>query len=146
MMIFEPFRGFLRRAQYIFLPYSQTEPIHLIIPIVTIFAFTHRVVSPQIGNDSILTPLAGSVTVLAIICFVQDFQSASRRFVYRFYGCVMFISCRWLGFISDRRLKMDFVPKLLRLIVVLGFDNFALRRLSDDFRLSVFRAILDRKH
>jgi len=26
MMLFEPLRGFLRRAQYIFLPYSQTDP------------------------------------------------------------------------------------------------------------------------
>jgi len=33
MILFEPFRGFLRHAQYIFMPYSQTEPIHLITPI-----------------------------------------------------------------------------------------------------------------
>src|SRR6202171_23007 len=39
MMLFEPLRGFLRRAQYLFVPYSQTDPIHIITPIVTLVAF-----------------------------------------------------------------------------------------------------------
>src|SRR5215510_13096757 len=39
MMIFEPLRGFLRRAQYLYLTYSQSDPIHVITPIVTLLAF-----------------------------------------------------------------------------------------------------------
>src|SRR6202162_511388 len=39
MMLFEPMRGFLRRAQYMFIPYSQTDPIHILTPIVTLLAF-----------------------------------------------------------------------------------------------------------
>ena len=34
MMLFEPLRGFLRRVQYVFLPYSQTDPIHVLTPLV----------------------------------------------------------------------------------------------------------------
>ena len=33
MMLFEPLRGFLRRAQYLFLPYSATDPIHVVTPL-----------------------------------------------------------------------------------------------------------------
>src|SRR5882762_5031564 len=39
MMLFEPLRGFLRRAQYLFLPYSQTDPIHVVTPLITLLAF-----------------------------------------------------------------------------------------------------------
>src|SRR5215510_838155 len=39
MIIFEPLRGFLRRAQYLYLTYSQSDPIHIITPIVTLLAF-----------------------------------------------------------------------------------------------------------
>ena len=38
MMMFEPVRGFLRRAQYLFVGYSDQEPIHLVTPIVTLIA------------------------------------------------------------------------------------------------------------
>ena len=39
MMLFEPLRGFLRRAQYLFLPYSQTDPIHIVTPLITLMGF-----------------------------------------------------------------------------------------------------------
>ena len=39
MMMFEPLRGFLRRAQYLFLPYNASDPIHVVSPLVTILAF-----------------------------------------------------------------------------------------------------------
>ncbi|HEX7530469.1 MAG TPA: hypothetical protein VF333_04940, partial [Pyrinomonadaceae bacterium] len=32
MIFFEPLRGFLRRAQYLFLSYSDTDPIHIVTP------------------------------------------------------------------------------------------------------------------
>src|SRR5687768_14685043 len=38
MMVFEPLRGVLRRIQYLFLPYSQSDPIHLVTPLITMFA------------------------------------------------------------------------------------------------------------
>src|SRR5882762_11476673 len=39
LMLFEPLRGFLRRAQYLFLPYSSTDPIHVVTPLITLLAF-----------------------------------------------------------------------------------------------------------
>src|SRR4026209_632410 len=39
MMLFEPFRGFIRRAQYLFVEYSSQDPIHVLTPIVTVLAF-----------------------------------------------------------------------------------------------------------
>ncbi|MGZ9270615.1 MAG: hypothetical protein ACXW6T_15965, partial [Candidatus Binatia bacterium] len=38
MMLFEPFRGLLRRAQYLIVDYTTQEPIHLLTPIVTMMA------------------------------------------------------------------------------------------------------------
>src|SRR5260370_24464348 len=35
MMLFEPLRGFLRRAQYLVWTYSDSDPIHVLTPIVT---------------------------------------------------------------------------------------------------------------
>ena len=38
MVIFEPFRGLFRRMQYLAVPFSTNEPIHLLTPIVAMFA------------------------------------------------------------------------------------------------------------
>src|SRR6267143_3306646 len=38
MMLFEPLRGLIRRAQYVVLPYAQTDPIHIVTPLVTMLA------------------------------------------------------------------------------------------------------------
>lgn len=118
MLIFEPFRGFLRRAQYIFLPYSQTEPIHLIIPVVSFLAlmlvlFRHKL------ETFILTPLAGTVSVLAIICAAQMFNPLQGGLYVGLSGGLFFlVPMAWFYF--GQTAKIDFVPKALRLIVVLG--------------------------
>src|SRR5262245_29103907 len=39
LMLFEPLRGFIRRAQYLFLPYTQSDPIHVVTPVITLIAF-----------------------------------------------------------------------------------------------------------
>ena len=36
MVLFEPFRGLIRRAQYLFVDYGSQDPIHLLTPIVTL--------------------------------------------------------------------------------------------------------------
>src|SRR5437773_2825882 len=73
MMIFEPLRGFLRRAQYLYLTYSQSDPIHIVTPIVTLLAFAlilqrHRL---RLFHQSTLAVL---VSLLATIYFVQIFN------------------------------------------------------------------------
>ncbi|MDQ2855577.1 MAG: hypothetical protein M3R68_04555, partial [Acidobacteriota bacterium] len=73
MMLFEPLRGFLRRVQYLFLPYSQTDPIHLVTPLVTILALATLLQRRRftIFRES---PLAVPVSVLAVIYFLQIFN------------------------------------------------------------------------
>lgn len=118
MMIFEPFRGFLRRAQYIFLPYAQNEPIHLITPIVTIFAFILVMFRHKL-QILILTPLAESVSVLAIICLAQVFNPLQGSLFVGFTGA-LFILVPMAWFYFGQVAEMDLVPKLLRMIVILG--------------------------
>src|SRR5688572_23876435 len=61
MMLFEPLRGFLRRAQYLFLPYSQTDPIHVVTPLITLMAFVMLVQSRKLQMFC-ESPLAGPVS------------------------------------------------------------------------------------
>src|ERR1700741_3979729 len=38
MILFEPFRGLIRRVQYLIVDYSQFDPIHVLTPIVALLA------------------------------------------------------------------------------------------------------------
>ena len=118
IMIFEPFRGFLRRAQYILVPYSQTEPIHLLVPIATLSALL--IVLFRYKLETIrLTPLAGWVTALAAICFVQIFNPLQGSLFIGFSGALFYlVPMAWFYF--GQTVKEDFVPTLMRVIVVLG--------------------------
>src|SRR6266850_5722820 len=49
MMLFEPLRGVIRRAQYLLVDYSATDPIHLVTPIVALFAFALLLKSQGLG-------------------------------------------------------------------------------------------------
>ena len=48
MIIFEPFRGLLRRMQYLIVPYSQNEPIHLHHAVCNFDRFTDRFAETKI--------------------------------------------------------------------------------------------------
>jgi len=118
VMIFEPFRGFLRRAQYIFVPYSQTEPIHLLVPIVTVCAFLMVLFRHKLELLR-LTPLAGWTTALAAICFVQIFNPLQGGLFVGFTGGLFYlVPMAWFYF--GQTVNENFVPRLLRVIVVLG--------------------------
>ncbi|HEY3102436.1 MAG TPA: O-antigen ligase family protein [Pyrinomonadaceae bacterium] len=73
MMLFEPLRGLLRRAQYLLVSYSAEDPIHVVTPIVTIIAFT-VLVSRHRFHQFWSTPLAGWVSVLGLIFFLEIFN------------------------------------------------------------------------
>src|SRR5215510_5131723 len=73
MMIFEPLRGFLRRAQYLYLTYSQSDPIHIVTPIVTLLAFV-MVLQRHRLRLLYQSSLAGWVTLLGLIYFLQIFN------------------------------------------------------------------------
>lgn len=118
MMLFEPLRGFIRRAQYIFLPYTQTDPIHLVTPVVTILAFMTLL---QRRRFSIFTetPLAKMVSVLGLIYFLQIFNPVQGGLAVGFSGA-LFILVPVAWFYFGQAIKPEFVHTALKLVVVLG--------------------------
>jgi len=78
MMLFEPLRGFLRRAQYLFLPYSATDPIHLVTPLVTLLAFAMLLQRKKLRVFRGL-PLTGMVSILALIYILEIFNPLDGR-------------------------------------------------------------------
>ena len=73
MVIFEPFRGLLRRMQYLVVPYSDSEPIHLLTPIAALFAFLIVLHRHKLATF-VATPVAKATSLLALICLVQVFN------------------------------------------------------------------------
>jgi len=118
MMLFEPMRGFLRRAQYLFLPYTSTDPIHLITPAVTALAF---VLLLQRQGLKLLnaTPLAWLVSTLGLIYVVQIFNPIQGGLSVGLSGALFYlVPVAWFYFGQD--IKSEFLPTALRLLVVLG--------------------------
>src|SRR5438067_9368470 len=73
MMLFGPVRGELRRAQSLFVDYAAQDPIHVLTPIVTLVAFLMLVRSRRL-EMFVATPLAGAVSMLAIIYVLEIFN------------------------------------------------------------------------
>jgi hypothetical protein len=118
MMLFEPLRGFLRRAQYIFLPYSQTDPIHVVTPLVTILAFAMLL---QRRRFAIFrqTPLAGPVSILAAIYVLQIFNPLQGGLTVGFSGALfMLVPVAWFYF--GQTVKPGFLESVFKIVVVLG--------------------------
>jgi hypothetical protein len=118
MVIFEPFRGFLRRAQYLIVPYSSNEPIHLVTPIVTLITFLLVLAKYKI---QILwaTPLAKTVSVFVLICGLQVFNPLQGSIVVGLTGGLFFlIPVFWFYF--GQTANDELFPKVLKLMVFLG--------------------------
>jgi hypothetical protein len=118
MMLFEPLRGFLRRAQYLFLPYSQTDPIHVVTPLITLMAFAMLVQRRklQLFRE---TPLAVPVSILAFIYFLQIFNPLQGGIAVGLSGALfMLVPVAWFYF--GQAIKPAFLESALRLMVVLG--------------------------
>jgi hypothetical protein len=118
MMLFEPFRGLIRRGQYLFIEYSSQDPIHVLTPIVTIFALlsllrTHRL---AILNAS---PLALSVSALALLYFAEVFNPLQGGLLVGLSGA-MFSLIPLLWFYFGQYVQTDFIRTVLRLMIALG--------------------------
>lgn len=118
MMCFEPLRGLLRRAQYIFVEYTSTDPIHLLTPTMTLIAFAvllwyrrARILYAQ--------PLAGAVSVLALIFSVQIFNPFQGGLFVGLSGA-MFILVPMTWFYFGQAVRTEFLAGAMRLIVALG--------------------------
>src|SRR4051812_20244554 len=118
MMLFEPVRGILRRAQYLIVPYSTLDPIHLLTPIVT-FAALVTLLRQQRLNILWATPLARSVSILALIFFLEIFNPLQGSLFVGLTGALfMLVPIAWFYFgqtVSDK-----FIHRALIAIAVLG--------------------------
>ena len=118
MMIFEPLRGFLRRAQYLYLTYNASDPIHLVTPIVTLLAFA-LIIHRHRLRLFYQTPLAGLVSLLAVIYFLQIFNPLQGGLSVGLSGA-MFVLVPLTWFYFAQVIKPEFLLIACRVIVVLG--------------------------
>jgi hypothetical protein len=118
MMLFEPLRGFLRRVQYLFLPYTQADPIHVVTPIVTIFALAILLRRRRFAIFS-ETPLAGVVSILAAIYFLEIFNPLQGGLFVGLSGALlMLVPVSWFYF--GQVVSQKFVTVSFKIIVVLA--------------------------
>jgi hypothetical protein len=118
IMVFEPLRGFLRRAQYLFLPYSQTDPIHIVTPLIIAIGFAMLLQRRglRIFRE---TPLAGLVSILGLIYFLEIFNPLQGSLSVGLSGALfVLVPVAWFYF--GQAMKPAFMETTLRLMVVLG--------------------------
>ena len=118
MILFEPFRGFLRHAQYIFMPYSQTEPIHLITPVVTLLALA-MLLNRRGLRILHETPLAMAVSILGLIYILEIFNPLQGGVTVGLTGALfVLVPVTWFYF--GQSTKPKFIETVFRVIVLLG--------------------------
>ena len=118
MILFEPFRGLIRRGQYLFVEYTSQDPIHVVTPIVTIFAVAAIVKSHRLAFLT-ASPLAVPVSLLALLYFVEIFNPLQGGVVVGLSGA-MFSLIPLLWFYFGQYVKLEFIRKVLKLMVVIG--------------------------
>lgn len=118
MMLFEPMRGFLRRVQYLFITYSDNDPIHIITPVVTLLAFAMLLQRRRLEIFR-ETPLAGLVSILGLIYFLEIFNPLQGGLTVGLSGALfMLVPVVWFYF--GQTIKSSFVETAFKVIVVLG--------------------------
>lgn len=118
MVIFEPFRGLLRRMQYLIVPYSSSEPIHLLTPVVALFAFL-LVLNRHKLSIFAATPVAKAVSILALICAVQIFNPLQGGLYVGLSGG-LFVLVPMVWFYFGQHSDPEFFPRIMKAIVYLG--------------------------
>jgi hypothetical protein len=118
MMLFEPLRGLLRRAQYIFLTYTQSDPIHVVTPLITLLAFVAMLQRRRL-EIFIQTPLAKLVSILGLVYFLQIFNPIQGGLAVGFSGALfILVPIAWFYFGTE--VKPDFLHKAMVVIVVVA--------------------------
>ena len=118
MMLFEPLRGLLRRAQYLIVDYAGEDPIHLLTPLVTLMAFAMLLRSKRL-NMFRATPLAGSVSVLGLIFALEIFNPLQGGLLTGLSGA-MFLLVPMVWFYFGQSVSEKFIHTALRLVVLAG--------------------------
>ncbi len=118
LLLFEPLRGFFRRAQFIFVEYTTNDPIHLVTPLITIFAFT--ILLWQRRERLFLAPPLGlPVTLLGLAFGLQIFNPYQGSLFVGLSGA-MFILLPLAWFYFGQAMHSHFMTTVLRVIVVMG--------------------------
>ncbi len=118
MILFEPFRGLIRRAEYLIVDYSQFDPIHVLTPIVALLALGMMLQRYRL-NIVRATPLASSVSILAGILVVQIFNPLQGGLLIGLSGAMMvLVPVAWFYF--GQAVSDQFIHRAFQLIVVLG--------------------------
>ena len=118
IILFEPFRGLIRRAQYLIVDYSQSDPIHVLTPIVTLFVLGRLLQSYRFQIFR-ATPLAGPVSILAAIFVVEIFNPLQGGLVVGLSGALLIlvpVSWFYFGQVVNQR----FMLVAFKIIVGLG--------------------------
>src|SRR5256714_114889 len=118
LVVFEPFRGLIRRAQYLCLDYAAEDPIHVLTPIVTIFALAALLRAKRLSIFRGL-PLAGSVSILALIYVLEIFNPIQGGLLVGFAGA-LFILPPLVWFYFGQSVSEKFVTRILQFVIVLG--------------------------
>src|SRR5204863_7751167 len=98
IMIFGPMRGLLRRAQFLFVEHTSTDPIHLLTPTVTILPFASLLWLRR-SRLFLARPLARPVTILAGIFILQVFNPSQGTLFVGLSGAMfILIPVAWFYF------------------------------------------------
>ncbi|MEO7969935.1 MAG: O-antigen ligase family protein [bacterium] len=118
MILFEPFRGLIRRVQYLIVDYSQFDPIHVLTPIVALMALGMMLQRYRL-NIVRATPLATPVSILAAIFFVQIFNPLQGGLMIGMSGAMLILMpvC-WFYF--GQAVNPRFIHIAFKVIVALG--------------------------
>lgn len=118
MMVFEPARGLLRRAQYLIVDYTAQDPIHLLTPIVTFIAMVALLRKERLSIFW-ATPLAKSVSILALIFFLEIFNPLQGSLFVGLTGALfMLVPVAWFYF--GQTVSETFIRRALTLVALLG--------------------------
>ena len=118
LMVFEPLRGILRRAQYLFVGYTPTDPIHVLSPLAICIAFLilWRREGGGIWRQS---PLAGLVSAMAALFFLEIFNPLQSGVFVGLTGALfLLIPLAWFYF--GQAANPDFMWRAARWVVILG--------------------------
>jgi len=123
MMLFEPVRGVLRRAQYLFVDYAAQDPIHVLTPIVTLLAFVVLIRARRL-EMFVATPLAGAVSILGIIYVLEIFNPLQGGLFVGLSGTLfMLVPLVWFYF--GQAIDEKFINRALQLVIVLAIITSA---------------------
>lgn len=118
MMLFEPFRGIIRRAQYLFVTYTDQDPIHVLTPIVTILAFAVLLRKHRL-HILWASPLAGWVTALSAIYLLEVLNPLQGGLMVGLAGA-MFVLVPTLWFYFGQTVDEKFISNGMKLVVALA--------------------------